>query len=136
MKHRETASSPDADASTNTAQPRQFEHALADVEQIVCELESGRLDLSRSLEQYQRGVATLKECYELLSQAERRISLLSGFDADGKPVLESFDPSPQSIEDKQKSRATRRGYNKKQDKAADTPESDCADSDDAPAGLF
>ncbi len=70
---------------------RTFEEALADVEQTVAKLEGGRLGLEESLDEYERGVSTLKECHRLLGSAERRITLLSGFDADGNPVVEDFD---------------------------------------------
>ncbi len=122
--------------STESTEPRTFEKAIADVEQIVHQLESGRLDLSQSLNEYQRGVATLKECYDLLSQAERRITLLSGFDADGNPVSEPFEQAATTMESKQKSRATRRGYSKKQEKAVSPSELDSMDSDDSTTGLF
>ncbi len=122
--------------SAEPTEPRSFEKAIADVEQIVCQLESGRLDLSQSLDEYQRGVATLKECYDLLSQAERRITLLSGFDADGNPISEPFEPAATTIETKQKTRASRRGYTKKQEKGVHPSEIDGIDSDDSIAGLF
>ncbi len=87
---------------------RTFEQALADVEQVVARLESGKLDLGKSLDEYQRGIVTLKECHELLGQAERRVAVLSGFDAEGNPVVESFDEKPMSMDEKQAARATRR----------------------------
>lgn len=122
--------------STDPIEPRSFEQAIADVEHIVGQLESGKLDLSRSLDEYQRGVATLKECYELLSQAERRITLLSGFDADGNPISEPFEQSATTLDGKQKNRASRRSYTKKQGKTVDSAEMDCMDSDDSTTGLF
>ncbi len=87
---------------------RSFEQAIGEVEGVVSRLESGQLDLAKSLDEYQRGVGMLKECYELLNQAERRIALLSGFDADGNPVVEPFDIQATSIEEKQASRSARR----------------------------
>ena len=63
-----------------------FETSLAEVEQIVAKLESGELGLTESLEQYETGIKQLKRCHALLDAAEQRVSLLSGFDADGNPV--------------------------------------------------
>jgi exodeoxyribonuclease VII small subunit len=63
-----------------------FETSLAEVEQIVAKLESGELGLSESLEQYETGIKQLKRCHALLDAAEQRVSLLSGFDAEGNPI--------------------------------------------------
>ena len=63
-----------------------FETSLAEVEQIVAKLESGELGLTESLEQYETGIKQLKRCHALLDAAEQRVSLLSGFDAEGNPV--------------------------------------------------
>ena len=86
-----------------------FEDALLDVERIVGRLERGDAGLGESLELYAAGVKRLKECQALLNAAERQITLLSGFDADGNPVTEVFeDASEESLEEKQKSRGRRR----------------------------
>ncbi len=89
--------------------PRSFECALAEVEAIVGRLENGQLDLAESLDQYQRGIETLKECHQLLAVAERRITLLSGFDADGNPVTSPFDEADMTLSEKQSRRGSRRG---------------------------
>jgi exodeoxyribonuclease VII small subunit len=67
-----------------------FEASLAEVEQIVSQLEGGELGLSESLQQYEMGIRHLKRCHGLLAAAQQRVSLLSGFDADGNPVTEPF----------------------------------------------
>ena len=41
--------------------------------------------LNESLERYEEGVKLLRQSYELLQRAERRIELLSGVDAEGNP---------------------------------------------------
>lgn len=63
-----------------------FESSLAEVEEIVAKLESGELGLTESLEQYETGIKQLKRCHALLDAAEQRVSLLSGFDAEGNPI--------------------------------------------------
>ena len=65
-----------------------FEAALETLETIVSQLEDGQLPLAESLERYEQGVAHLKTCYQILEKAERRIELLRGVDADGKPIVE------------------------------------------------
>ena len=81
------------DTPTATLPSRKFESAVEEIEQIVGRLESGQLDLGDSLEQYAKGIETLQECHRLLAAAERRVTLLSGFDTDGNPVEVSLDTS-------------------------------------------
>jgi exodeoxyribonuclease VII small subunit len=86
-----------------------FEQSLEELEKIVAELESGKLGLSEALARYEQGVKHLKGCQELLEQAERRIELLSGFDADGNPITEPFDEAEMdSLEAKAAARGQRR----------------------------
>ena len=59
-----------------------FEDHLTALDGIVEELESGELSLDDSLKRYQEGVKRLKECYELLRQAEKQVKVLVR-DADG-----------------------------------------------------
>lgn len=67
-----------------------YETAVSEVEGIVRSLESGELDLTESLKQYEKGIARLKDCHAILASAEQTISLLSGFDADGQPITEAM----------------------------------------------
>ena len=59
-----------------------FEDHLTALDGIVEELESGELSLDDSLARYQEGVKRLKQCYELLKQAEKQVKVLVR-DADG-----------------------------------------------------
>jgi exodeoxyribonuclease VII small subunit len=68
-----------------------FEDALKRLEEIVHSLEEGDIGLNESLQRYEEGVKLLRQSYDLLQRAERRIELLSGFDAEGNPITESFD---------------------------------------------
>jgi exodeoxyribonuclease VII small subunit len=68
-----------------------FEDALKRLEEIVHLLEEGDVGLSESLERYEEGVKLLRQSFELLQRAERRIELLSGVDAEGNPVTQPFD---------------------------------------------
>lgn len=73
------------------AEQPSFEASLAALEEIVSKLESGRLELSDSLEQYEQGVRHLKCCYALLQDAEQRIALVSKVNARGEVEAEAFD---------------------------------------------
>jgi exodeoxyribonuclease VII small subunit len=55
-----------------------FGEALAELEAIVADLESGRLDLEDALERYQRGVVLLEACRTRLADAEQRVTTLMG----------------------------------------------------------
>lgn len=140
--------SPESDKNTkaakNTARPRvsalkskrTFELALAEVEEIVSKLEGGKLELATSLDEYQRGIGTLKECYELLNNAERRVTLLSGFDIDGNPVTEPFGDQPMTTVEKQAARPSRRSSPQPRSLPINIDDSDYFDGEDSQEGLF
>lgn len=86
------ASSPKT-ASPKLKKPVDFESSLAEVEQIVRQLETGELNLTESLGQYELGIKRLKQCHQVLEAAEQRVSQLAGFDADGNPIQHSLDDS-------------------------------------------
>jgi len=85
-----------------------FEQALAAIETIVHELEEGQLGLEESLARYERGVKLLRQCHEQLQQAERRIELLSGVDAEGNPVCTPLDDTSLALDEKARQRSKRR----------------------------
>jgi exodeoxyribonuclease VII small subunit len=74
----------------NPSQPS-FEQSLKRLEEIVHQLEEGDLGLNEALERYEEGVGLLRQSYDLLQRAERRIELLSGVDAEGNPITKPFD---------------------------------------------
>jgi exodeoxyribonuclease VII small subunit len=67
-----------------------FEDALAELEQVVRDLEDGQVGLEESLARYERGVGLIKGCYAQLRDAEQRILLVTGTDDEGKPILQPF----------------------------------------------
>jgi len=71
--------------------PPTFEQSLERLEAIVHHLEEGDLGLDEALKEYEEGVGLLRRSYDLLKQAERRIELLSGVDAEGNPITRPFD---------------------------------------------
>ncbi len=70
-----------------------FEESLLELDQIVQALEDGSLGLEESLGRFERAIGLLKSCYSLLERAEQRIDVLTGFDAEGNPVVTPFDAS-------------------------------------------
>ncbi|MGB9902359.1 exodeoxyribonuclease VII small subunit [Methanothrix sp.] len=55
-----------------------LESALDELEEIVRELESGRLSLDESLELFERGIRLVRICSSKIENAERRIESLTG----------------------------------------------------------
>jgi exodeoxyribonuclease VII small subunit len=53
-----------------------FEEALERLEKIVDELEGGDLTLDESIARYEEGVKALKQCYEILQNAEKKVEVL------------------------------------------------------------
>jgi len=53
-----------------------FETSLAELEQIVAELEAGDLSLQRALELFERGVQLSRNCQQQLDDAERKVEML------------------------------------------------------------
>jgi exodeoxyribonuclease VII small subunit len=62
-----------------------FETAIAELEQIVRELEGGKVPLEQSVAMYERGEMLKARCEELLKQAEARVDKIT-LDAGGKPT--------------------------------------------------
>ena len=70
--------------------PESFEACLDQLEKTVKELEAGDLQLERSLELFEKGMALSESCRKQLEEAETRIELL--IKKDGKVQAEPFRP--------------------------------------------
>ncbi len=53
-----------------------FETALAELEDIVEQLETGELSLDESLAAFEKGIALTRECQQTLQQAEQKVAIL------------------------------------------------------------
>jgi exodeoxyribonuclease VII small subunit len=77
--------------------PKSFEDALAELEQILADIEHGELGLEESLLKYERGNFLIHHCRGVLNGAEKQIELLSK-SADGglsvAPLEEAPAPAP------------------------------------------
>lgn len=75
-----------------TIESMSFEDALAELEGIVRNLETGQTKLDDSITAYERGVALKKHCEKRLNDARLKIEKIS-MDENGNPSsLEPFDP--------------------------------------------
>ena len=70
--------------------PESFESCLDQLEKVVKELEAGDLQLERSLELFEKGMALSETCRKQLTEAETRVELL--IRKDGKIQPEPFRP--------------------------------------------
>ena len=66
-----------------------FEEALAELEKIVRQLESGGADLKTSIDAYGRGMELKKHCEARLKEAQSKIEKIT-ISADGKAAAEPF----------------------------------------------
>jgi len=53
-----------------------FEAAVAELEQVVADMESGKLSLEDSLASYQRGAELLNQCRARLDDAQQQVRIL------------------------------------------------------------
>jgi exodeoxyribonuclease VII small subunit len=54
-----------------------FEEAIKELTSIVGKIEQGQIPLQDSLEQYEKGMALIKHCKDILEKAEKRIEKIS-----------------------------------------------------------
>jgi exodeoxyribonuclease VII small subunit len=70
-----------------TAEPKNFEAAMAELDQLVEKMEAGQLALEESLAAYQRGATLIQYCEKVLAGAQQRIQILDS----GTNTLKDFD---------------------------------------------
>jgi len=68
-----------------TAKPKDFESAIQELEQVVADMESGKLSLEASLTAYKRGMELSAFCQKTLEEAEQQVKILE------KGMLKDFD---------------------------------------------
>ena len=66
-----------------------FEQSIAELEEIVEQLENGDVTLDESLGLFEKGIKLLKSCQKMLDTAEKKVSILMTND-DGEIVKEDF----------------------------------------------
>ncbi len=78
-------------------QELKFEEAIADLEQVVEQLESGDLSLEDSLAAFEKGVGLVRYCNQKLSEVEKKVELLVK-DKQGQLQLQAFGNGPADSE--------------------------------------
>jgi len=66
-----------AEAKKNDIAKMSFEKAIKELGNIVGKIEQGETPLQDSLEQYEKGMALIKHCREILQKAEERIEKIA-----------------------------------------------------------
>ena len=61
-----------------------FEEAIKELTNIVGKIEQGQIPLQDSLEQYEKGMALIKQCRTILQKAEERIEKITKEQEDSK----------------------------------------------------
>ena len=67
-----------------------FESAMSRLEEIVGQLESGRVSLDSSLKLYEEGIELVRFCSDTLDKAERKIKIVKS-GPDGTKTEEGFE---------------------------------------------
>ena len=91
--------------------PLNFESAMQRLEEIVEEMESGKMPLEDLIVRYEEGMKLVKICQERLASAEQRIEIITRNNA-GKPVVKNFEPA---AEKEPAARPEEKGANKNDD---------------------
>ena len=81
-------------AKNKQQQPKSFEEAIAELEQILTGIESGNVGLEESLTRYERGTFLVQYCRGVLTQAEKQIEQI-GKSADGSLTTQPIEEQPQ-----------------------------------------
>jgi exodeoxyribonuclease VII small subunit len=69
-----------------------FEGAMNRLEEIVDQMESGKMMLEELIGRYEEGMKLVKICQERLANAEQRIEIITRNHA-GKAVVKNFEPA-------------------------------------------
>jgi exodeoxyribonuclease VII small subunit len=70
-----------------------FEQAIQQLKAIVDRIEQGEIPLQDSLEQYEKGMALIKHCRDILQKAQKRIEKISKEESP-EPEKEREDSEP------------------------------------------
>jgi exodeoxyribonuclease VII small subunit len=69
-----------------------FESAMDRLEEIVEQMESGKMMLEELIVRYEEGMKLVKVCQERLASAEQRVEIITRNNS-GKPIVKDFEPA-------------------------------------------
>ena len=79
-------------AAKKTEPDLNFEAAMDRLEEIVEQMESGKMMLEELIVRYEEGMKLVKICQDRLASAEQRIEIITRNSA-GKPIVKEFEPA-------------------------------------------
>ncbi len=65
-----------------------FEDSMAELEELVAQMEQGEISLEESLKSFERGIKLTRTCQKALQDAEQKVQIL--LEKNGKQTLEPF----------------------------------------------
>ena len=97
---------------------------MEEIQSIVDQLEEGSIGLEESMQRFERGTTLLKNCYDLLKDAEQRIEILTARGEDGELQTEPFDASATHEQKAPKAGRRKKKTTRKKKSTADEPATD------------
>jgi len=79
-----------------------FEQAIKELTTIVTQIEQGQIPLQESIQQYEKGMALIKHCRDILQKAEKRIEKITETEHEARnPKSETNpnNPNPSRLSD-------------------------------------
>jgi len=73
---------------TKKAKSPDLEKSLLEIETIIEKMESGKLNLEKSLEEFEKGIKLIKNSQSILNSAEQKVQTL--LNKDGKDLLKDY----------------------------------------------
>jgi exodeoxyribonuclease VII small subunit len=68
-----------SDPIENPVDPKlRYEDAVAELEGLISQMESGKFSLEETLASYKRGAELLKHCQQVLEQVEHQVKVFQG----------------------------------------------------------
>ena len=61
--------------SSDLSNELNYEQAVAELEKLIQEMESGKMPLEENLASYKRGIELMKLCQKLLDQVEQQVNI-------------------------------------------------------------
>ena len=86
-------------ARKNQPPPKSFEDALAELEQILSDIEAGQVPLEQSLTMYERGQFLIGHCRSVLARAEKQIEVLGKGDGSEAAPVAADEEDVEDIQD-------------------------------------
>jgi exodeoxyribonuclease VII small subunit len=71
-----------------------FEKAMARLEQIVAAIEQGKVGLEDSIQQFEEGMALIRQCRAVLAEAEMKVQQLQVAGTDAAEIAPGAMPPP------------------------------------------